>query len=48
MEYFVILSGEKHHMCEVYLVESMASPEVCRYTFPLLKLKNVCSNGFHS
>ncbi len=33
MEYFVILNGEKHHMCEVYLVESMTSPEVCRYTF---------------
>ena len=33
MGYFVILSGEKHHMCEVYLVESMTSPEVCRYTF---------------
>lgn len=39
MEYFVILSGEKHHMCEVYLVESMASPEVCRYTFSPIKTK---------
>lgn len=37
MEYFVILSGEKHHMCEVYLVESMTSPEVCRYTFSPIK-----------
>ena len=33
MGYFVILSGEKHHMCEVYLVESVTSPEGCRYTF---------------
>ena len=39
MEYFVILSGEKHHMCEVYLVESMTSPEVCRYTFSPIKTK---------
>lgn len=38
MEYFVILSGEKHHMCEVYLVESMTS-EVCRYTFSPFKTK---------
>lgn len=30
MGYFVILSGEKHHMCEVYLVESVTSPEGCR------------------
>ena len=37
MGYFVILSGEKHHMCEVYLVESMTSPEVCRYTFSPIK-----------
>lgn len=37
MEYFVILSSEKHHMCEVYLVESMTSPEVCRYTFSPIK-----------
>ena len=37
MEYFVILSGEKHHMYEVYLVESMTSPEVCRYTFSPIK-----------
>lgn len=33
MGYFVILSGEKHHMCEVYLVKSVTSPEGCRYTF---------------
>ena len=39
MEYFVILSGEKHHMCEVYLVESMTSPEICRYTFSPIKTK---------
>lgn len=37
MEYFVILRGKKHHMCEVYLVESMTSPEVCRYTFSPIK-----------
>lgn len=37
MGYFVILRGKKHHMCEVYLVESMTSPEVCRYTFSPIK-----------
>lgn len=37
MGYFVILSGEKHHMCEVYLVESVTSPEGCRYTFSPIK-----------
>ena len=26
-------------MCEVYLVESMTSPEVCRYTFSPIKTK---------
>ena len=37
MGYFVILRGEKHHMCEVYLVESVTSPEGCRYTFSPIK-----------
>lgn len=37
MGYFVILSGEKHHMCEVYLVESVTSPEGCRYIFSPIK-----------
>lgn len=37
MGYFVILSGEKHHMCEVYLVERVTSPEGCRYTFSPIK-----------
>ena len=37
MGYFVILSGEKHHMCEVYLLKSVTSPEGCRYTFSPIK-----------
>ena len=37
MGYFVILRGKKHHMCEVYLVKSVTSPEGCRYTFSPIK-----------